>query len=76
ARVSVLDLARMIRDKYAKPNVKIVHDEPRPGENLRPVPETRKIEALGFSTHTAFEEGLEETRHWVEADLRARGRLT
>jgi UDP-glucose 4-epimerase len=75
ARVSVIELARKIRDKYGKPGVEIVHDEARPGENLRPVPVTAKIEALGFSTHTPFEEGLEETRHWVDADLRQRGLL-
>jgi UDP-glucose 4-epimerase len=75
ARVSVLELARTIRSKYAKPGVEIVHDDARLGENLRPVPETGKIEALGFSTHTAFDDGLEETRHWVEADLKRRGLL-
>ncbi len=75
ARVSVIDLARTIREKYAVKGVEIVHDDVRPGENLRPVPVTAKIEALGFRTHTAFEEGLEETKRWVEADLRRKGLL-
>lgn len=75
ARVSVIDLAKTIRDKYGKPGSDIVHDEARPGENLRPVPSTGKIEALGFATHTGFEQGLEETKAWVQSDLKRRGLL-
>ena len=72
ARVSVGDLAKTVVERWGKPGAVIVNDEARPGENLRPVPMTSKIEALGFKTHTAFEQGLEETKAWVEVDLRKR----
>jgi UDP-glucose 4-epimerase len=72
-RMSVAELAEMIGKRYAISAVEIVHDEPRPGENLRPVPATGKLESLGFKVHTNFEDGLESTKNWVEADLRQRG---
>jgi UDP-glucose 4-epimerase len=71
-RMPVLDLARLVKMRFAAPGVEIIHDDPRPGENLRPVPETAKIERLGFKVHTDFEEGLEATQRWVAADLRQR----
>ncbi len=74
-RMKVVDLARVIRDKYGVKGVEVVHDEARPGENLRPVPTTEKIEALGFQVHTEFDAGLETTRRWIETDLRRRGIL-
>lgn len=74
-RMSVLELARRIRDRVGNPSVRIVHADPRPGENLRPVPDTSKIEALGFRTHTDFEEGLEKTEAWIRSDLVRRGLL-
>lgn len=72
-RMSVRELARIVKERYAAPGVEIIHDEARPGENLRPVPETTKLESLGFRVHTDFETGLEATKHWVEVDLKQRG---
>lgn len=74
-RMRVIDLATLVAERYGAPGTRICHDEARPGENLRPVPSTAKIEALGFRVHTEFETGLELTRVWIEADLRRRGLL-
>lgn len=69
-RISVKKLAEMIRDRYGSKNIKIIYGPPRQGENLRPIPDTRKIEKLGFKAKWAFEDGLEETKKWIEKDLR------
>ena len=46
-----------------------IHVGARKGENLRPIPDTSKIENLGFKEKVTFEEGLEKTKNWVEEDL-------
>ena len=74
-RMQVSDLATLIKDRYGKPGVRVVHDEARPGENLRPEPSTARIESLGFKVHTEFEAGLETTKRWIEVDLKRRGLL-
>lgn len=74
-RMRVIDLANTIATRYGKPGVKVVHDEARPGENLRPIPTTAKIEALGFKVHTDFETGLATTKDWIADDLKRRGML-
>ena len=47
--------------------------EQRIGENLRPIPNTIKIEKLGFKDSVSFEEGLDITKKWVEEEI-AQGR--
>jgi UDP-glucose 4-epimerase len=74
-RMKVVDLAETILKRYGVRGVKVVHDEERPGENLRPEPTTAKIEALGFKAHTDFETGLAVTKEWIESDLKHRGLL-
>ncbi len=69
-RLSVINLAKIIKDKYGG---EIIHTEARPGENLRPIPDTAKIEKLGFKVNTDFEVGLELTANWVKNDLQNRG---
>ncbi|UCE19450.1 MAG: NAD-dependent epimerase/dehydratase family protein [Gemmatimonadota bacterium] len=69
ARVTVKDLAEMIIEKYASEKMEPVYAPARQGENLRPIPDTEKIEGLGFKEKMAFEEGLEITKRWIEKDI-------
>ena len=70
ARISVKELAELIIKKSGKKAAKIVYGPPRQGENLSPIPDTRKIEKLGFKARWTFEEGLAETKRWIEQDLK------
>lgn len=72
SRVSVKELAELIIKKYAKVTMKPVFAEPRRGENMRPIPNTKKIETLGFREKVSFLEGLELTKRWVEETQRKR----
>jgi len=75
-RLSVNDLANMIIRKYSKvKGMKPIMGENRMGENFRPIPDTSKIEALGFKESVSFEEGLERTKRWIEQDLVQKGNL-
>lgn len=74
-RISIKDLAELLIKRYAKSSLAPIYDEARPGEAMRPVPDTSKITALGFHVQTPFEEGLDKTCEWVRQDLVARGRL-
>ncbi|MBN1878859.1 GDP-mannose 4,6-dehydratase [bacterium] len=68
-RISVLALAEMIIRKYGPAGMKPEFGPARPGENLRPIPDTTKIEAMGFRESLTFEEGLDLTKDWVRNDL-------
>lgn len=72
-RISVTDLARTIRDLCGREEVEILSGDARPGENLRPVPDTTKIETLGFSESWTFQQGLQATKTWVEKDMLPEG---
>ncbi|MDD5085752.1 MAG: NAD-dependent epimerase/dehydratase family protein [Candidatus Omnitrophica bacterium] len=72
SRVTVKELAELIIRKYAKVPMKPVFAEPRRGENMRPIPDTKKIEALGFREKVSFSEGLESTKRWVEETQKKR----
>lgn len=69
-RISVRQLAETIIDRCGPSGMEPVFAPPRPGENMRPIPDTSKIEALGFREATSFDDGLEHTRQWVEQTLR------
>lgn len=71
-RISVRELADMIIKNYAKTHIQPQHAPPRVGENPRPIPNTHKIEKLGFMTKMSFEEGIKKTREWIENELRKR----
>jgi len=75
-RISVNELAHTICERYGPPGMAPEYGPPRPGENLRPIPDTTKIEALGFHEATSFDEGLERTRQWVQDTLSAEGTAT
>lgn len=72
-RIKVKDLAELIIKRYAVKKMRSIYAPARPGENLRPVPDTSKIEKLGFKARFTFLEGLDITREWIENDLRRKG---
>jgi len=74
-RMSVNELADTIIKKYATKPLEPEQGETRQGENYRPVPDTKKVEKLGFKEKVSFEDGLEKTKQWIEKDLRAKGVL-
>jgi len=68
-RMSVLELAEMIAKKYGTPGMKPAFIPERTGEVLRPIPDTRMIEDLGFKESVTFDEGLERTKQWIASQL-------
>lgn len=68
-RISVLELAEMIIRKYGSEDMAPEFAPARPGENLRPIPDTARIESIGFRESVTFEEGLALTKEWVRNDL-------
>ena len=69
-RMPIKKLAEMACAKYG-PAIQLVYGGSRPGEMLRPIPDTSKIEALGFRESVTFEQGLEKTHEWVKGVLNA-----
>lgn len=69
-RISIKDLAELIIRKYGTGEIRPIFKEMRRGENLRPTPNTKKIERLGFKTKVSFDEGLEKTRQWIIEDMK------
>lgn len=69
-RISIKDLANLLIRKYAiDKKIKPLYEVPRLGENLKPIPNTVKIEKLGFKALYTFEQGLNITKKWIEQDL-------
>ncbi len=69
-RISVKELTHKLIEKYATTKIEVIHEKPRRGENLRPIPDTSKIEALGFKSRMPFDEGLDRTKDWILDDMR------
>ena len=69
-RVSVLQLANQTIAKYGLIGMKPEFVAPRLGENLKPIPNTKKIENLGFRESVTFDEGMEKTKHWIAEQLK------
>jgi UDP-glucose 4-epimerase len=68
-RISVLELANKIIQKYDKTKkLKPIMGPLRMGENLRPVPDTSKIEGMGWKANFSFNDGLDLTKKWIEKD--------
>lgn len=72
-RVSVLQLANQVIAKYGPPGMKPEFIAPRLGENLKPIPNTRKIENLGFKEAVTFDEGMERTKEWIASHIQNKG---
>jgi len=68
-RVSVVQLANEVIAKYGPMGMKPEFIAPRLGENLRPIPNTSKIENVGFKESVTFDEGLERTKQWIAGQL-------
>lgn len=71
-RISVKELAEMVIRKYGPQGMKPEFGPARQGENLRPIPDTAKIERLGFKPAFTFEEGLQRTKLWIWEDIKKR----
>lgn len=69
SRVSVLQLANKVISKYGVPGMKPEFIAPRLGENLKPIPSTKKIENIGFRESVTFDEGLERTKQWIASQM-------
>jgi len=65
-RISINELAEYITEKYAKTPLTPKAGKDRVGENMKPIPDTSKIEALGWSAKVSFEDGLEKCKAWIE----------
>lgn len=75
-RISVLDLAKLIIKKYGPEGMQPIMGPPRMGENMKPIPDTSKIEALGFREQVSFEQGLEQTKQWIAKELEDKNKGT
>jgi nucleoside-diphosphate-sugar epimerase len=71
-RVSVLELAKTVIERYGTGAIAPVFGPPRAGENLRPIPDTKKIESLGFRESVTFDEALELTKLWLDSVVHTR----
>ena len=71
-RCRIDELAKILIERYGKPGLVSEFVAPRPGENIRPIPNTEKIEALGWKPLTGFDEGIRITADWIKEDLKTR----
>ncbi len=69
-RISVLQLANMVIEKYGSKGMKPEMVADRVGENLKPIPSTKDIESLGWQAKTSFSDGLEITKKWLVDDMK------
>jgi len=69
-RMTVNELAKIIINRYGSGNIKPIYGKYRKGENPKPIPDTSKIEKMGFSAKISFDEGLEITKKWVEKNVK------
>ena len=67
SRISVKELAEIVIEKYGHDGLGYEFGPAREGENLKPIPDTSKIESLGWKAQIPFEEGLERTKDWIIA---------
>ncbi|MBS3151255.1 NAD-dependent epimerase/dehydratase family protein [Candidatus Woesearchaeota archaeon] len=70
-RISIEDLAKKLIRKY-NPGLEITYRPERLGENYYPVPDTTKIEQLGFRESISFEEGIDRTAEWIKRNYLSR----
>lgn len=63
--IAINDLAENIRLVVGKPNSKVIHDEPRPGDVLRLYAETTTAsQLLGFEPQITLRDGLVRLKEW------------
>ena len=73
-RMSVLELAEMVAKRYGPAGMKPKFIPARTGEVLKPIPDTRAIEDLGFKESVTFDEGLEKTKQWIASQIQSNGK--
>jgi UDP-glucose 4-epimerase len=67
SEISINDLAMAIRHAAGRPDARIVHDRPRPGDVLRLYADAALARTLlGFRPSVGMEEGLARLRRWYE----------
>ena len=69
SRVSVLNLAETLIQRFGDSSIQVEFGPPRRGENPHPVPDTSKIETLGFNESVSFQEGLDHTKAWITEEM-------
>ncbi|MBU0459643.1 MAG: NAD-dependent epimerase/dehydratase family protein, partial [Nanoarchaeota archaeon] len=69
-RISIFNLAKLLIAKYGPEGMQPEMIAHRQGENLKPIPDTFRIENLGFQESISLEEGLEKTKNWIVEDLK------
>jgi UDP-glucose 4-epimerase len=63
--ITINVLADKIRTILGKPETRIIHDDPRPGDTLRLYADISKAKALcGFQPETSLDDALEELKDW------------
>lgn len=68
SEISINDLAVAIRHAAGRPDARIVHDRPRPGDVLRLYADAALARTLlGFRPSVGMEEGLARLRQWYES---------
>lgn len=68
SEISINDLAVAIRHAAGRPDARIVHDRPRPGDVLRLYADAALARTLlGFRPSVGMEEGLARLRRWYES---------
>jgi len=66
--VSINQLAETVARVVERPDAKIHHRAPRPGDVRRLCADATKArELLGFEPHVSFESGLRSLKHWFDA---------
>ena len=73
-RVSLNDLARVMRDALNRPMLSPVYQPPRAGDVRHSLADLTQIrQSLGYEPIVDFAAGLRATLEWYEADVHARG---
>jgi len=70
-RITIEELAKRVIQRYGSKKSKIEYGLKALGENYKPIPDTSKIEKLGFREKVSLEKGLDKTKEWIEERMRA-----
>lgn len=65
-RMTIAELANYVCERYSDGKIKPDFGDELQNENYKPVPNTAKVEKLGFKENVSFDEGIELTKKWIE----------
>jgi UDP-glucose 4-epimerase len=69
-RISIKDLACKLIEMFSADKTMVPQFGPaKVGENMRPIPNTDKVESLGWQTQYSFDRGLTEAYDWLSGEL-------